>query len=89
MKEIFTTKADWLVRMSEVDEDHALMTIYPAHGLTTPMIEDAMKAQGIERAAFRIGNHGHKIWIQRLTDRQTKHMRKYFAQKAANASSTG
>jgi hypothetical protein len=69
MRDIFTTRKDWLLHVGKL-EGYDVLTIHPRDGLTVRMIAEAMAAQGIlykrpGQPAFRIIDHGTKIFIQR------------------------
>lgn len=69
MASIFTSKADWLLHVGRL-EGYDVLTIHPRDGLTVKMVIDAMSAQKIlwkdaGQPAFRIIDHGTKIFIQR------------------------
>lgn len=69
MADIYAKRRDWLVKVLTL-KDMDVLTIHPLDGLTPKMIVDAMVAQKIlysrpGQPAFRIIQHGTKIFIQR------------------------
>jgi hypothetical protein len=69
VSEIFATRSNWLLHVGKLQGDEVL-TIHPRGDLTVRKIAEAMAAQKILYArpgqpAFRIIEHGTKIFIQR------------------------
>lgn len=69
MTDVFAKRNDWLVKAVAL-KDLDILTIHPLDGLTGRMVIDAMAAQKIlykrpGSPAFRIIEHGTKIFIQR------------------------
>lgn len=69
MNEVFATRSNWLLHVGKLGASDVL-TIHPRGNLTVRMIAEALAAQGLlvrrpGHPAFRIIEHGTKIFIQR------------------------
>jgi hypothetical protein len=81
MTDFFCTRSNWLLNVPKL-QGFDVLTIHPRDGLTVRMIIEAMAAQKIlydrpGQPAFRIVDHGTKVFIQRNMDvlKRPKHDR--------------